>query len=157
MAGLARAVLAAERLRWKINANPATLRRNATVLDYLTQAPALEGREPAHRPYLNLFATNSFHMSANRIAMLAMAHGSRNGAARRFERLVSARIPEKPTPGGGVFTPKKRPCRQRAHLRSKPRSNWAASDLYSLLLAYAEVRKRRDRERQLEAIFARHL
>jgi hypothetical protein len=154
---LARAVLTAERLRWKINANPATLRRNATVLDYLTQTAEWEELEPSHRPYLDRFATNSFHMSAHRIAMLALAHGSRHGAARRFERLISARLPEKPIPGGGVFAPQKQPYRQRAHWASKPRSNWVPPDLYSLLLAYAEATKRRDKERQLEAIFARHL
>lgn len=157
LADLARAVLEAERLRWKTRANPSTIRCNATVLDYLTQTAAWQGLGAPHRRYLERFAANSFHMSAHRIAMLAMAHGSRHRAARRFERLISSRLPTKPTPGGGVFVPEKPPYRQRMRLKFKPSSNWVGPDLLTLLLAYAEVRKRGDAERQQEAIFARYL
>ena len=155
LAELARAVLRAQRLRWQIRGRSAAIRRNATVLDYLVNSAAWQGLGPPDRLYQARFAANSYHFAADRIAMLALAHGNRHGGARRFERLVSARLPDRPRPGGGVQDTQKRPYRLQPGFLPKPQSLWSAPEILDLLCAYGEVRKRWDAERELEAIFAR--
>jgi hypothetical protein len=155
LVALAHAVLKAQRLRWQIKARPVALRRNVTALDYLVNSEAWQGLGVPDRPYQARFSANSYHFGVDRIGLLALAHSSRHGAARSFERLVSARLPQRPRPGGGVRDVKKRPYRLQPGFLPKPRLRWCAPELLDLLQAYGEVRNRRDAERELEAIFAR--
>jgi hypothetical protein len=149
------AFIAAERRRWDYRAGPRALRRNAAELAYLTGATDRRGLRPPDQRYHARFAANQFHFSADRIALLALAHGNRHTLVRRFERLVAARLPERPTVGGGVQEPAKVPYRLRPCAPPKPASWWIAPGILDLLRAYARVRERRDIERARVAAFER--
>lgn len=144
------------RIQWKIKSAPGALARNQAVVDYLMRPADWEGLASPYQAYQTRFAANQYHLAGDRIAMLALAHSKASKSARRFERMIAERLPERPKPGGGTVKSGRGPLRRRTCRLPKPRSRWTASDLASLLLAYAEVRKRRDQESQLEAIFPRH-
>lgn len=150
------AFIAAERRRWDYRAGPRALRRNAAELAYLTGAIDRRGLRPPDQRYHARFAANQFHFSADRIGLLALAHGNRQALAGRFERLVASRLPERPTLGGGVQAPAKEPYRLRACAAPKPASRWIAPGLLNLLRAYAWVRERRDIEVARAAAFDYH-
>jgi hypothetical protein len=130
--------------------------RNAAELAYLVGSSDWRGLGPPNKRYHDRFAANQFHFSADRIALLALAHGNRQALVRRFERLVAARLPERPTVGGGVQAPAKVPYRLRPCAQPKPASRWMAPGILDLLRAYAWVRERRDIEVARAVAFERH-
>jgi hypothetical protein len=155
-ADLGLATIVAERRRWAYRVRPGALRRNAAELAYLAGSRDGHGMAPPNKRYHARFAANLFHFSADRIGMLALAHGNRHALARRFERLVAARLPECPTVGGGVQAPVKMPYRLRACAPPKSASAWMAPEFLDLLRAYAWVRERRDIDEARAAVFERH-
>ncbi len=150
------AIIAAERRRWAYQVRPGAIPQNAAELAYLVGSSDWHGLGPPNKCYHARFAANQFHFSADRIALLALAHGNRHALARRFERLVAARLPERPTVGGGVQAHAKAPYRLRTCAQPKPTSRWMAPGILDLLRAYAWVRERRDIEVARAAAFERH-
>lgn len=150
------AIIAAERRRWAYQVRPGAIPQNAAELAYLVGSSDWHGLGPPNKRYHARFAANQFHFSADRIGLLALAHGNRQALAGRFERLVAARLPERPTLGGGVQAPAKQPYRLRACAPPKPASRWIAPGFLDLLRAYAWVRERRDTEVARAAAFDFH-
>lgn len=150
------AIIAAERRRWAYQVRPGAIPQNAAELAYLVGSSDWHGLRPPNKRYHARFAANQFHFSADRIALLALAHGNRHALARRFERLVAGRLPERPTVGGGVQAHAKVPYRLRTCAQPKPTSRWMAPGMLDLLRAYAWVRERRDIEVARAAAFERH-
>ena len=104
-----------------VRAAPGAIRRNAKVLGCLTRRSEWHGPGSTDNAYQARFTANLFHLASDRIFMLALAHGSRHGVARHFERLISELLPERPTPGGGRLAADKRPYRLKPGFRAKPR------------------------------------
>lgn len=154
--GLAGLVIQAERMRCKILARPAALRMNATALNYLTQPAEWRGLAPPHESYQRRFTTNLYHYSSHRIALLVLAHSHRSRSARQFERLISTRLPDRPTAGSGTLAAPPRPYRlrrPRLPLRS-PRQR-RGPEFLDLLFAYCAARRRGDAVYTIETIHAR--
>lgn len=156
-AALARAVFEGQRMVLYVRAAPGAIRRNAKVLGCLTRRSEWHGPGSTDNAYQARFTANLFHLASDRIFMLALAHGSRHGVARHFERLISELLPERPMPGGGRLAADKRPYRLKPGFRAKPRFAWIAPDILDLLRAYGEVRGRWHARREAEAIIARCL
>ncbi len=146
LAQLARLVLLAERSLAVARQSQKAIRRNSAILAQLVRPSEWQRHRAFDHAYRDRIAENVFHFSADRIAMLALAHGRRDAAPRRFETLISQALPEMPTPGGGSLAERKRPYRLQAAFRTKPRSHWIAPDLLSLFCAYGALRARQGRE-----------
>lgn len=151
---LAHAAMRSRRIVWKIKPTSSALARNETVVNALIDPGNWEELEQPYRTYRARFAANQYHFAPDRIAMLALAHSPRGKSARRFERIIATRPPERPLPGGP-----KMPVRSALRLRTcrlpKPKSEWIC-DLYDLIVAYGAMRQRQDRDSELAAIFARY-
>lgn len=142
LAQLARSVVLAERLRAKVGPSQKAIRRNSRALSHLACHSEWQRPRMTDQAYQARFSANAFHFTADRIAMLALAHGKRDAAARRFETLISAHLPERPAPGGGSLAEKKPPYRLQAAFKAKPRSHWVAPDMLTVLRTYGAVRAR---------------
>lgn len=151
MAQLARTVVLAERLGAKAGPSQKAIRRNAGALAQLARQSEWGRSWAVDRDYQARFSANAFHFTSDRIAMLALAHGKHDAAARRFETLISAHLPERPRPGGGSLAERKLPYRLQPAFKAKPRSHWIAPDLLTVLRAYGAVRARHDVEEALRA------
>lgn len=142
LAVLADLVLRAERLGRKIPVRPAASRSNATILHYLVRPAEWRGLAAPFSAYQRRFTANLYHFSSDRVGLLALAHGSRTHGAHRFERLIAARLPERPTPGGGTLGPKKRPYRLKRCFQIKTLRTRIASDYTDLLLVCSHLFQR---------------
>ena len=151
---LAHAAIRSRKIQWKIKSNAGALAQNRAVLDYLIAPGNWEGLASPYPTYRTRFAANQYHFASDRIAMLALAHSSRPHGARRFERLIASKLPERPLPGGGIKTPVRSALRLRTCGLPKPKSAWTC-DVNSLIAAYAAVQQRRKKERKLAEAFAR--
>ncbi|QDK36029.1 hypothetical protein DM450_0165 (plasmid) [Sphingomonas sp. IC081] len=150
---LAYAGIRSRKLLLKIRPNAHARAQNNAVLDYLIALGNWEGLAPPYPAYQVRFAANQYHFAHDRIAMLALAHSSRSYSARRFERMIAAKLPERPLPGGGTKPPVRGALRLRTCRPSKPKSTWTC-DIFALFAAYGAVQQRRDRERELAVVFA---
>ena len=150
---LARAGVRSRRILWKIKPSPPVLARNKAVVDWLLAPGDWEGLAPPYPGYQARFTANRYHLAGDRIAMLALAHSANPKAARRFERLITHKLPERPMPGGGVRTPDRQALRLRTCRLPRPKSEWSG-DFSSLIVAYGAVRHRREAEQRLEMAFA---
>lgn len=146
-------VFRAERLRWKIPVRPGAIWTNATFIETLVGSAEGQDMTPPARSYQEKFSANLFHYSADRIALLVLAHSGRPRGVRRFERLIATRLPERPTPGGGTLDPEKRSYRRMSHASSRPRA--FAASLYDLLCAYSALFDLQNRARSAEVRLAR--
>jgi hypothetical protein len=144
----------AMRVYWKMPARPKALHHNGMMVAGLAYRGAWQGIGAHEAAYHARFAGNAYHIVPDRIAMLALAHSSRSHAARDFERLLTAPIPARPTPGGGWAHPGERPYRCRPGFMSKPESERLAPDFLHLLQAYGEACARRDHANALAALVA---
>ncbi|MES2066142.1 MAG: TniQ family protein [Pseudomonadota bacterium] len=155
MTRLGQAALAAHRLGWTLRALPGALRRNAAVLMYLARPDDERVCRPPYGSYQKRFAANRYHFAGDRIRLLALAHSSRHRAAGRFERLLSARLPERPIKGAPAPAFVKRPLRHRRGFGPARQSPEVDLDFESLVSAYAAVQARRETAMAITAIFAR--
>lgn len=151
---LARAAMRSRKIQWKIKPTPQAFAQNKTVVDYLLKPSDWAGLTPPHQAYRTRFVGNRYHIARDRIAMLALAHSTRSKGARRFERMIATKLPEKPLPEGQTEVPIRRALRMRTCGLPKPRSRWT-SDIFALITAYGAVRQRHDLENELAAAFAR--
>jgi hypothetical protein len=150
LAQLARLVVLAEDSLAMATPSQKAIRRNSAALAQLARRSEWQRHRAIDLAYRDRFAANVFHFSAARIAMLALAHGRRDAAPRRFETLISQALPERPMPGGGLVD-QKLPYRLQDAFKGKPRLHWMAPDLLSLLCAYGTLRVRQDQEAELQA------
>ena len=155
MARLGQAALAAHRLGWTLRALPGALRRNAAVLMYLARPADECVCRPPYGSYQKRFAANRYHFAGDRIRLLALAHSGRHRAAGRFERLLTARLPERPITSAPAPVLGKRPVRHRRRFGPAPQSPEVDLDFESLVSAYAAVQARRETAMAIAAIFAR--
>jgi hypothetical protein len=149
--------MVAQQLAWTIAALPGPRRQNTAQLVSLTRTPDGRGDRPPQTAYAKRFAANCYHYARERIRLLALAHSTRFGAARRFERLLTARLPEWPIPGAASLAPGRPPVRQWRWSSRAVESHWAAPEVWSFLSAYGAVQQRREAEGAIATIFARVL
>ena len=117
---------------------------------------ATELRADARLP--ELFARLPSDAALGVRAMLACLSNRAGGLvlfdrAVRFERLIARALPERPTPGGGSLAPEKLPYRLQPGFQARPRSQWIAPDIRTLLRVYGAVRGRWDAKSEVEAAF----
>ena len=151
---LAKAAMRSRRIQWKIKPTPAALARNKTVIDYLIGPSDWVGLAAPYQSYQARFAANQYHFAGDRIALLALAHSTRPKSARRFERMIATKLPERPLTGDGAESPARGALRLRTCRPPRPKSEWTC-DLYALIAAYGTVRQHQDRESELASAFAR--
>lgn len=120
--------------------------RNEACLDKLIRQSRrrLKGR---NQDYLDRFRANLFHFAHDRIAMLALAHSHAGRAVLGFERLVARDLAAHPGRNVESLKPPRPATRSarrwRAGQARVPRRTFKA-ELLSVLLAYANLRERRD-------------
>lgn len=151
---LAHAAMRSRRIEWKIKPTSGALARNKTVIDYLIGPSDWVGLAPPYQRYQARFVANQYHFASDRIAMLALAHSPRAKPARRFERMIATRLPERPLTDGRTETPVRGALRLRTCKLPKPRSKWTC-DFFALIAAYSTARQHQDRESELAAAFER--
>lgn len=154
LAYLAHAAMRSRRIQWKIKSTSGALARNKTVIDYLIGPSDWVGLAAPYQSYQGRFVANHYHFASDRIAMLALAHSPHAKAARRFERMIATRLPERPLTEGRIEPPVRSALRLRTCRPHKPKSEWTC-DLYALIAAYGTVRQHQDKESKLAAAFAR--
>lgn len=140
------AIAGAESLRWGLGYRGAMIERNEVCLEKLIRQSRrrLKGR---NQDYLDRFQANVYHFARDRIAMLALAHSHAGRSVWGFEQLIGRGLAERPGRNMESLAPPRRAKRRAARWRvgqerALPRAFDA--ELLGVLLAYAQVRERRD-------------